>query len=107
MPSPKIAYLDCFSGISGDMFLAALLDAGMSSDRLTDAVIALPFEGYQISTATHEDKGICGMHQEVTLNDQHQPTRHLSDITKMIRSSRLPDRVKDIALAIFQTLAEA
>ncbi len=107
MPSPKIAYLDCFSGISGDMFLAALLDAGMSSDRLTDAVIALPFEGYQISTATHEDKGIRGMHLEVTLNDQHQPTRHLSDITKMIRSSRLPDRVKDIALAIFQTLAEA
>jgi uncharacterized protein (TIGR00299 family) protein len=107
MPSPKIAYLDCFSGISGDMFLASLLDAGLSSALLTDAIIALPFEGYQISTATYEDRGIRGMRLEVTLNDQRQPVRHLSDITKMIRSSQLSDRVKDIALAIFQTLAEA
>src|ERR1700730_8998108 len=107
MPSPKIAYLDCFSGISGDMFLAALLDAGLSSALLTDAIIALPFEGYQISTTTYEDKGIRGMRLEVTLNDQRQPPRHLSDITKMIRSSQLSDRVKDIAQAIFQTLAEA
>jgi uncharacterized protein (TIGR00299 family) protein len=107
MSSPKIAYLDCFSGISGDMFLAALLDAGLSSDLLSDAIVTLPFEGYELSTATYEDKGIRGMQLEVTLNDQHQPTRHLSDITKMIRSSRLSDHVKDIALAIFQTLAEA
>jgi uncharacterized protein (TIGR00299 family) protein len=107
MPSAKIAYLDCFSGISGDMFLAALLDAGLQSDLLMNAIIALPFEGYEISTSTYDDKGIRGTRLEVTLNDQRQPTRHLSDITKMIHASQLSDRVKETALAIFQTLAEA
>src|ERR1044071_9514478 len=102
MPSSKIAYLDCFSGISGDMFLAALLDAGLDKNLRMSAIIALPFEGYEISTSTHDDKGIRGMRLEVTLNDQRQPARHLSDITKMIRSSQLPDRVKETSLAIFQ-----
>jgi pyridinium-3,5-bisthiocarboxylic acid mononucleotide nickel chelatase len=107
MPAAKIAYLDCFSGISGDMFLSALLAAGLDKQLLMDAIIALPFEGYELSTYTYEDKGISGMRLEVSLNDQQQPVRHLSDITAMIHSSPLSDRVKNAALAIFQTLAEA
>ena len=44
----KIAYLDCFSGISGDMFLGSLLDAGLSFDRLKERLGSLPLHGYRI-----------------------------------------------------------
>src|SRR5438128_1729349 len=45
---PQIAYLDCHSGISGDMFLGALLDAGLSLDTLKQALTSLPVTGYQL-----------------------------------------------------------
>ena len=44
----KIAYLDCFSGISGDMFLGALLDAGLSLDKLNQCLCDLPLDDFNL-----------------------------------------------------------
>jgi uncharacterized protein (TIGR00299 family) protein len=103
----KIAYLDCHSGISGDMFLAAMLDAGFSLDTLKTSLAALPITGYQLISEPFHDKGIRGLCFDVVMTEQEQPTRHLSDIVALLKASVLPPRVRETALAIFQCLAEA
>src|SRR5258708_8835396 len=110
--SQVIAYLDCYSGISGDMFLGALLDlnAGFSLDSLKTALAALPLQGYQLKLEPFQDKGIRGSRFDVALPEQDATllqTRHLSDIAALLHASTLSPRVRSTALAIFQCLAEA
>ncbi|MFL5588400.1 MAG: nickel pincer cofactor biosynthesis protein LarC [Ktedonobacteraceae bacterium] len=103
----KIAYLDCYSGISGDMFLGAMLDAGLSLDTLEASLAALPIAGYQLISEPFHDKGMRGLRFDVVMTEQEQPARHLSDIVALLKTSLLPPRVRETALAIFQCLAEA
>ncbi len=105
--SEVIAYLDCHSGISGDMFLGSLLDAGLAFEELRDALAALPFSDYQLAYEPFRDKGIGGMRFDVQLAEQKQPTRHLADIRAIIQASTLLPQVQERALAVFQLLAEA
>lgn len=105
--SQVIAYLDCHSGISGDMFLGALLNAGLAFEDLRLALAALPFGDYQLSCESFMDKGIRGSRFDVQLTSAQQPTRHLADIQAILHASTLSPRVRDLALAIFQRLAEA
>jgi len=102
-----IAYLDCHSGISGNMFLGAMLDAGLGLDTLKHALSGLPVAGYELVLERFQDKGIQGSHFDVVLAEQQQQTRHLSDIVTLIESSTLSSRVRETAIAIFQRLAEA
>src|SRR2546429_7545046 len=76
----KVAYLDCHSGISGSMFLAALLDAGFSLDTLRQVLEASPLYGYQLQCDTLLKKGIRGSCFSVLLEGQKQPARSLSDV---------------------------
>lgn len=103
----KIVYLDCQSGISGDMFLGAILDAGLSFDTLKDGLSALHIDGYQLAFEPFHDKGIRGSRLHVTMIEQEQPTRHFSDIAALLHASHLPASVRDTAIAIFHTLGEA
>ena len=103
----KIAYLDCHSGISGDMFLGALLDVGLSLDVLKNGLAALPVKDYQLTLDAYEDKGIRGSRFDVLLAEKEQPARHFSAIAALLQSSTLPTRVRETALAIFRCLAEA
>jgi len=103
----KIAYLDCHSGISGDMFLGAMIDAGLSMDTLKTALASLPITGYQLTIEPFQDKGIRGTRFNVVLEEQEQPQRHLSDIAYILHSSSLSPTIRDTALSIFQCLAEA
>ena len=57
---PCIAYLDCHSGISGDMFLGAMLDAGFPLETLRRALAGLPISGYELKLEHMQDKGIRG-----------------------------------------------
>lgn len=104
---PQIAYLDCHSGISGDMFLGALLDAGLSLDILKQALASVPVTGYQLALDSFYDKGIRGSRFTVIIAEQDQPIRHLSDIIALLHASTLPVHVCETALAIFHRLAEA
>jgi uncharacterized protein (TIGR00299 family) protein len=102
-----IAYLDCHSGISGDMFLAALLDAGLDFDELRAALATLPFSAYQLTYERFSDKGIRGSRFDVVLTTPDQPVRHLADIQALVRASGLSEQVRERALAVFQLLASA
>jgi len=103
----KIAYLDCHSGISGDMFLGALLDAGLTLASLKEMLAQLPINDYQLTLDPFADKGIHGSRFDVLLSEQKQPTRHFSDIAALYHASTLPQRIRETALAIFRCLAEA
>jgi len=101
-----IAYLDCFSGISGDMTLGALLDIGVSREWLSQELGRLPIENFSLETETVFRSGIaaCGLH--VSIRDE-ATSRAYSDVRYMLESSQLPDRVRQRSLAVFGTLAEA
>ena len=103
----KIAYLDCHSGISGDMFLGAMLDAGFSLDTLKQVLAGMPITGYELQLEQFQDKGIRGSRFQVILTDQEQPARHLSDIMALVDASTLSPRVRARVHSIFQCLAEA
>ena len=112
MQKELIAYLDCHSGISGDMFLGALLDldAGFSLDYLKSALAGLPLYGYELRLEPFEDKGILGSRFDVLLPEQETTTsltRHLSDIVSLLNASTLSPKVRQNALSIFQCLAKA
>src|SRR5215472_11465101 len=63
-----LAYLDCFSGISGDMLLGALLDAGLDLDALRAGLATLPLAGYTLTAERVSDHGISGTRVRVTLD---------------------------------------
>src|SRR5258708_23842909 len=81
-PALVIAYLDCYSGISGDMFLGALLDlnAGFSLDSLKTALAALPLQGYQLKLEPFQDKGIRGSRFDVALPETDRKSTRLNSI---------------------------
>jgi pyridinium-3,5-bisthiocarboxylic acid mononucleotide nickel chelatase len=107
-----IAYLDCHSGISGDMFLGALLDldAGLTLDFLRNALSGLHIQGYELKLEPFEDKGILGSRFDVILSEQDTNiprTRQLSDIVTLLHASTLSPKVRQTAISIFQCLASA
>jgi hypothetical protein len=102
----KIAYLDCFSGVSGDMFVGALLDAGLPHERIQEIITGLRLEGFTISSEKEERNSIFGTKFSVVLRDEHQPPRHLKDIQGILKRSDLPPPVTDTCLRIFEKLAD-
>ena len=103
----KYAYCDCFSGISGDMFLGALVDAGLPIDTLREqlALLNLP-EPVQVVAEETRKGALRACLVDVIVGESHHH-RHFTDIAAMIEESSLSDTVKRTSLAIFRTLAEA
>jgi hypothetical protein len=101
-----IAYLDCFSGISGNMVLGALLDAGLELERLEAKLARLPISGYKLKVETVKRRGMKGTHVEVEVAEQ-SVERHLHHVEEIITGSDLPDEVKQRGLDIFRCLAQA
>lgn len=102
----KIAYLDCGSGISGDMTLAALVDAGVPLDALNAAIGSLGLPGCQIRTREVKKNGFRGTQVAVDYEHEHAH-RHLHNILAMIDAGQLSERQRDFARRIFTRLAEA
>ena len=102
----KIAYLDCFAGISGDMLLGALVDLGVSLDTLKQELLSLGLSGYEITAQRVTRRGISGMKVDVTITGD-QPHRHLKDILQILDNSRLSESDKQDPKNIFHLLAEA
>ncbi|MCS7191615.1 MAG: nickel pincer cofactor biosynthesis protein LarC [Armatimonadetes bacterium] len=101
-----IAYFDCFAGISGDMALGALLDAGAPLDKLLSGLETLPLSGWDLKVERIR-KGTIASTSVTVLADEHQPERRLEDIESIVANSRLPEAVKSQSLSIFRLLAEA
>jgi uncharacterized protein (TIGR00299 family) protein len=103
----KIAYLDCHAGITGEMFLAALIDSGLSSDALIMPFAALPLDGWSINTATFIDKGVRGTSFQIERDEQEQTSRRLSEIAALLQASSLSAQVQETSLAMCRCLATA
>jgi len=115
----KIAYFDCFSGIAGDMTLAALLDAGAPLEELRAALSSLPVEGWAIESKAVLRSGIHAQSVSVTLHGRtdeeelahahhhHHHGRSMREIKELIESSDLSVRVKRDSLAVFEKIAVA
>ncbi len=102
----KIGYFDCFSGISGNMVLGALVDAGVDVERLRRELEKLPVSGYELTSESVQRGGLTGIHVEIQVQEQ-QPERHLHEIEDLIESSGLHRKVKNQGLSIFRHLAQA
>ena len=105
----KILYLDCPSGISGDMFLAALISLGVDEELIKGEIKKLPFEGYSIDVTRESRAGISGLRFIVDDGGdaRKHPHRKYAGIKEMILESELDGPVKEISLKIFNALAEA
>ena len=101
-----LAYFDCFSGISGDMCLGALIDLGVPFDWLTTSLKSIPLDDFKIDVRTIHRQGI-GAKQVRVQFDVAQPPRNYEHITNMIDQSPLPKRVKIKSQAIFERIAIA
>ncbi|MFO7986222.1 MAG: nickel pincer cofactor biosynthesis protein LarC [Desulfatiglandaceae bacterium] len=101
----KIAFLDCFSGISGDMFLGALLDAGLSLEDLTASLKTLPLSGYDIQTRREGRHHIFGTRVLINVRGQAHAHRGLQAVRDIISSGDLSESVQTTSINIFETLA--
>jgi uncharacterized protein (TIGR00299 family) protein len=101
----RIAYFDCFSGISGNMMLGALVDAGLEIERLRMELASLPLSGYELRPEKVRRGRLGGTFVWVNVAET-RTERFLQDVEKMINTSDLADRVKQLSLQIFYNLAE-
>jgi hypothetical protein len=104
----RIAYFDCFSGISGDMTLGALLHAGVDEAAWRAALAKLEVPGYTVQVAPVIKEGISGLQADVVLEEADQGHgRHLADIAAILERSGLSETVRARALGAFTRLAQA
>lgn len=102
----RIAYFDCFSGISGDMTLGAFLDAGLSFKTLSEELAKLRIKNYRLKRSNVFRGGISGTKFECIVDDGAH-SRSLKEIIAIIEKSSLKDKVKNSAKLIFENIGAA
>jgi len=100
----KIAYFDCFSGVSGDMVLGALIDAGLDIQELESELDKLKISGYKIKAEKTARKGISGTKFSVDIIEQNVE-RRLKDLVEIVDQSDLDDDIKELSKKTFKELA--
>ncbi|KPU27271.1 hypothetical protein TR13x_05855 [Caloranaerobacter sp. TR13] len=120
----KILYYDCFSGISGDMNLGAMIDLGVGKEYLINELSKLNLDSeYEIRIRRENKKGIDGTKVDVILKNKHDHShdhhdhthshshshahRNLKDIEYIINSSSLNENVKKLSIDMFRKIAQA
>ena len=102
----KTAYFDCFSGISGNMTLGALLDAGCPADALRTKLAGLQVPGWEMTAEKVWKNGMAATYVRVRTEDT-KTHRSLTTILEIIEKSALSQRVKERSKAIFTKLGHA
>lgn len=102
----KIAYFDCFSGISGDMVLGALVGAGVGLDELEAELRRLPISGWRISAETVRRGAMAATRVNVE-SEERQPHRSLTTILNLIEQAKLAPKASERARGIFERLGRA
>ena len=102
----KIAYFDCFSGISGDMTVGALLDAGLKIETLEKELKKLGLYGYQLEVNKVVKKGISATQFKVRIKEEGVE-RRFKDFLTIIEKSKLDEEIKKETKKIFFNIAQA
>ncbi|MDR0381738.1 MAG: nickel pincer cofactor biosynthesis protein LarC [Oscillospiraceae bacterium] len=108
----RILYLDCFSGISGDMTVAALADLGVPPGVVDEGLRALSLDGYRTEWTSVRKNGIEARRFSVPLEEEDgahggHAHRTMGDIRALLASSALPRAVRERALSVFDVIARA
>ncbi|MCD6302562.1 MAG: LarC family nickel insertion protein [Anaerolineae bacterium] len=107
MRSETIAYVDCFSGASGDMLLGALLDAGLPLEALQAELAKLELGGYTLSVERVRRHGITGSQFKVEIEEDQHPARNLVMVRELLTAAPLDEEVTDASLRVFERVAVA
>jgi uncharacterized protein (TIGR00299 family) protein len=99
----RIAYFDCFAGVSGDMILGALIDAGLDLEALREGLQALHLSGYQLKVSRVRKGAIEATDVEVAVSDE-LTERKMAAVEAIIRKSQIPETVKETSMAVFNRL---
>lgn len=102
----RIAYLDCNAGISGDMTLGALIDAGWPEDRLREVIARLKLGDVHLKTERVSKRGIAATQVSI-LSSSHQPHRGPQDLISIVTQAALPNAIQEKAISAIRLLAEA
>lgn len=103
----KIAIIDCFAGISGDMTLGALIDAGVPVEHVTSEIQKLGLSDFEIKKHKTQRHHISATKVDVLFDEKNQPERKYLSIKSMIDESGLSESVKSKSLEAFKILGEA
>ena len=103
----KILSYDCFSGISGDMNLGAMIDLGVDKTFLISELNKLNLAGWELIVQKDQRHGITGTKVTVKQTRHEHAHRHLSDIEKIVNDSSLDIKTKELSLKIFMKIATA
>jgi pyridinium-3,5-bisthiocarboxylic acid mononucleotide nickel chelatase len=103
----RILYYDCFSGISGDMNLGAMIDLGVDKDYLKGELNKLNIKGWELIAEKDQRHGIFGTKVTVRQTKHEHEHRHLSDIEKIINDSDLDKKTRELSMKIFMKVALA
>src|SRR4051812_44365868 len=101
----RVAHFDCFSGISGDMTLAALIDGGVDAEAIRQGLASLGLP-IQLTVNKIRKGGFAATEVRVEAPDQAKH-RHLPAVEAILERGSLTDRQRDLARRIFRRLAEA
>lgn len=101
----KVAYLDCFSGASGDMMVGALLDAGLPIEWLRSRLATLPIGGYELNANREGRNHIHGTRFQVCLLAHEHAHRTIVDIRRIIEESDLSPWARAKCVEIFESIA--
>jgi len=101
----KIAYFDCFSGISGDMTVGALIDAGLKVETLEEELKKLGLFGYRLEVNKVVKKGISATQFKVKTKEEGVE-RRFKDILDILEKSKLDEEIKKKSKKIFLNIAQ-
>ncbi len=103
----KIAYFDCFSGVSGDMILGALVDAGLDLEGLKKSLSGLAIKGYTLKARTVHKADLKATKIDVFTDSTPSNLKTLSDLERVIRRSRLGESLRQKSLKVLKRLIQA
>ena len=109
MSSKRVIYFDCFSGISGDMILGALVSLGVDIKEIQNCLKSLNLKGCKLNSRQVKRNGFIGTKVNVVLNHTSQKSHHarsFKDIKSLIEKSDLPKIVKFNSIAIFRRIGK-